>query len=84
MDASRQQQQNITGDYWAACLTKLMRQSYTVKQQLAYLKHLHPNEYIVICDFAENYSFILQDAVQEFHWNNAQAISHHFVIYHKN
>ena len=34
-------------------------------------------------DFAENYSFVLQDAVQGFHWNNAQATVHPFVCYYR-
>ena len=36
----------------------------------------------VIADFAENYSFILQDEVQGFHWNNSQATIHSFVVYY--
>lgn len=38
---------------------------------------------MVICDFAENYAFVVQDAVQGFHWNNNQATIHPFVIYYK-
>jgi hypothetical protein len=45
---------------------------------------MNTNEYIVVCDFAENYSFILQDEVQSFHWNDAQATIHPFVIYFMN
>jgi hypothetical protein len=41
-----------------------------------------PDEYVVLCDFAENYSFILQDKAQRYHWNNAQAI-HPSAIYFK-
>ena len=33
-------------------------------------------------DFSENYSFVLQDAAQGFHWNNAQATIHPFVAYY--
>ena len=33
-------------------------------------------------DFSENYSFVLQDAVQGFHWNNAQTTIHPFVVYY--
>ena len=33
-------------------------------------------------DFAENYSFVIQDAVQGFHWNNTQATIHPFVAYY--
>jgi hypothetical protein len=44
---------------------------------------LQSGEFVVLCDFAENYSFILQDGVQGFHWNNAEATIHPFVIYFK-
>lgn len=54
-------------------------------QQSSCLNHLkqilRENEYLVICDFAENYSFILQDAAQGFHWNNTQTTLHPFSIY---
>jgi hypothetical protein len=38
---------------------------------------------VVLCDLAENYSFVLQDGAQGFHWNNAQANIHPFVTYFK-
>ena len=38
---------------------------------------------IFIADFSENYSFILQDAAQGFHWNNNQATLHPFVCYYR-
>ena len=44
---------------------------------------LKPGELLVVADFSENYSFILQDAAQEFHWNNAQGTVHLFVIYYR-
>ena len=31
-------------------------------------------------DFAENYSFIIQDAVQGFYWQNSQATFHPFAV----
>ena len=37
----------------------------------------------MLLDFAENYSFLVQDAVQGYHWNNSQATLHPFVIYFK-
>lgn len=47
------------------------------------MKEILPlNQCIFICDFAENYSFVLQDAAQGFHWNNAQATLHPFVMYY--
>ena len=39
-------------------------------------------EFLVTADFSENYSFILQDAAQGFHWNNSQATLHPFVAYY--
>ena len=34
-------------------------------------------------DFSENYSFVAQDAVQGFYWENSQATLHFFVVYYK-
>ena len=63
---------------------KLLLHSFLASQQSSYLTHLKQSlkegEYLIICDFAENYSFILQDAVQGFHWNNAQATVHPFTV----
>ena len=42
---------------------------------------LKPGELVVCADFSENYAFVLQDAAQGFHWNNAQATLHPFVAY---
>ena len=38
---------------------------------------------MIVGDFAENYSFIVQDAAQSFHWNNFQATLQPFVCYYK-
>ena len=43
---------------------------------------LQVEEILVTVDFSENYSFILQDAAQGFHWNNSQATLHPFVAYY--
>ena len=32
-------------------------------------------------DFSENYTFIIQDAIQRYHWTNTQATLHPFVYY---
>jgi hypothetical protein len=45
--------------------------------------NLQSGKFVVLCDFAENYSFILQDEAQEFLWNNAQATIHPSAIYFK-
>ena len=38
---------------------------------------------MVVLDFAENYSFVIQDAVQGYHWKNSQATIHLIVTYYK-
>ena len=44
---------------------------------------LQPGEIVVVGDFSENYSFVLQDAAQGFHWNNAQATLHSCLLLQK-
>jgi hypothetical protein len=44
--------------------------------------NLQSGEFVVLCDFGENYSF-RKNGAQAFHWNNAKAIIHPFVIYFK-
>ena len=38
------------------------------------------NLIIVLLDFAENYSFDVQDAVQGFHWDTTLTTLHPFVL----
>lgn len=60
---------------------------FIAKTQSAFLtsckENLADDSIIILLDFAENYSFIVQDAVQGFHWNNSQATIHPFVMYYK-
>ena len=55
-------------------LQKLSEHHFRAKKQGAYLKHIRGNlvrgTTAVLMDFAENYSFAMQDTVQRFHWNN--------------
>lgn len=66
----------------------LLRHSFIAKKQSEYLNYLKKNlptgHVIVLGDFAENMSFIVQDEVQGFHWNNDQATIHPMVFYYKN
>lgn len=65
----------------------LLPHSFVAIQQSYFLSNLKENldnnQCVVLCDFAENYSFVLQDAVQGYHWNNSQATIHPFVVYYK-
>ena len=68
-------------------LKKLLLHHFIYKQQESFLKNkketLSDSEWIIILDFAENYTFMVQDTIQSFHWNNIQATIHSFVIYCK-
>ena len=44
---------------------------------------LSEDNVLVLLDFAENYSFLIQEAIQGYHWNNSQATLHPFVVYRK-
>ena len=74
-------------DAFCEKLQVLLPHSFIAKQQSAFQTQvksdLLPGELFVIADFSENYSFVLQDAAQGFHWNNSQATIHPFVIYYK-
>jgi hypothetical protein len=60
---------------------------FTAKAQATFLKELkvvlQPGELIILMDFAENYSFLVQDAIQAFYWTNRQATLHPFVVYYR-
>lgn len=66
----------------------LSRHDFIAKEQSKLFKEkkdtLKPGEFLVVGDFSENYSFIVQDAVQGYHWNNSQVTLHPFVYYYKN
>lgn len=69
-------------------LTLLLKHSFIAKKQAEYLnalkKDLPAGHVIVLGDYAENFSFIVQDEVQGFHWNNDQSTIHPMVYYYKN
>ena len=65
----------MLGNY--ICSTALFHHHFLKVQQLAYLKEakaLLDNETcIILMDFAESYSFLVQDAIESFFWQNQQA-----------
>lgn len=69
-------------------ILSLTRHHYISKSQSEYLKYCKQNldntEVLILGDFSENYSFVVQDASQSFHWSNSQATVHPFVVYYKN
>ena len=68
-------------------LEALRSHSFIASQQSKFFveskSSLKPGEIVVCADFSENYAFVLQDAAQGFHWNNAQATLHPFIIYYR-
>lgn len=73
--------------YFTRKLEKLIPHDFIKKEQATFLNNTKNNliegEFVVICDFSENYTFILQDEVQSHHWNAQQATLHPFVIYYR-
>ena len=62
-------------------LFALSRHHYIAKYQSTFLKDLKTHlelekEGVLVLDFAENYSLLVQDAVQGFHWGNSQCTDH--------
>lgn len=54
------------------------------KQYLNYCKNnLAHDTCIILMDFSENYSFIIQQSVQAFYYNNSSATVHPFCLYFK-
>lgn len=65
---------------------ELTTHHFISKSQATYLanckENLTENTVIILLDFAENYSFIIQDSIQGFYWENKQATLHPFGVYY--
>ena len=61
---------------------------FIAKSQANFLEELKPdlkeNEVLILFIFTENYSFVVQDVVQGYHWKNSEATLHLFVAYYLN
>ena len=62
--------------------------NFTAKAQAFFLKELKETipvceQAIALMDFAENYSFVCQDAVQGFQWDTSQVTLHPVVVYYR-
>lgn len=42
------------------------------------------NTLVIVFHFPESYSYIVQDKIQGFHWENSQYTLHPFVLYYRN
>lgn len=79
-----------TDDFIGALLESIpqvVQHDYISKKQSEYYKlrrdNLQEGEVLVVADFSENYSFVLQNGTQGVHWNNAQATVFPFACYIK-
>ena len=67
---------------------KLVSHDYIARSQEDFLRNLKQSaketEMIALLDFAENYSFMVQDAAQGYHWDNTHCTLHPFVLYYRN
>lgn len=74
-------------DEFVENLLKLKTHTFIANRQKEtyseFKEDLTEGEVLINCDFAENYSFILQDEVQSYHWSSCQATLHPFIIYYK-
>ena len=72
---------------FSSSVIQLLRHHYVSKSQGHAFKtakdQLNQDEGILVGDFAENYSFLVQDAAQGYHWDNSQCTLHPFVFYYK-
>lgn len=68
-------------------LSSLKKHHFIAKKQAEYLslkkEGLTFNEFLVVGDFSENFTFQIQDEIQSYHWVNSQATIHPFVAYFK-
>ena len=75
-------------EFMAKKIGLLTAHLYITESQAKYLSALNENllssTCIVLVDFAENYSMVVQDAVQGWHWTMQQCTIHPLVIYYKN
>ena len=73
-------------DILCETIDNLTTHSFTAKSQAAFLRHqketLQDDKCIVICDFAENYQYVIQDEVQSYHWNKEYCTLHPVSLYY--
>ena len=66
-------------------ISQLSKHHYLAEEQSAYFINLRatvpPGEAVIVGDFSENYSFVVQEEVQSYHWDAAQCTIHPFVVY---
>lgn len=66
---------------------QLLSHDFIAHQQSQYFKkrkqYLSDGEMLVVCDFSENNTFVIQDEIQAHHWVSKQCLIHPFTLYWK-
>ena len=74
-------------EHFLSGLNKLRTHDFIAKMQAQFLRDAKDNlqqvEILAITDYSENYSFVIQDEVQSYHWTNTQATVHPFACYYQ-
>ncbi|CAH0556525.1 unnamed protein product [Brassicogethes aeneus] len=74
-------------DFFKESIPIVLQHDFIAKQQAEYFQTVKSNlevrQVLVVADFSENYSFLLQNSVQGVYWNNTQATIHPFACYYK-
>ncbi|KAK3916791.1 ARL14 effector protein [Frankliniella fusca] len=69
-------------------LKTLLPHHFIAKSQSKFYRELKGNlkegEILTVCDFAENYTCVQQDEIQEYYWRKEQVTLHPFSSYYKN
>lgn len=73
--------------FFESQLNQLLAHDFIAQKQSQFFKNrkenLKDNEMLIICDFSENYTFVIQDEIQAYHWVNKQCTIHPFALYWK-
>lgn len=68
-------------------LEVLLKHDFLAKSQASYFAKMKETvaegTFVISLDFAENYSFSIQDAIQSQHWSKQQATVHPYVVYYR-
>ena len=79
------EQRDVFMLHLSQCIVRLTRHHVVSKSQSRTFSDMKKNvgerEAVVVADFSENYSFVIQDAIQGWHWDASQATVHPFVAY---
>lgn len=68
------------------CIPKVLQHAFTIRKQRNFIKQAkanlkdHDAHCIVQIYFSDNYTFVIQDAIQDYHWSQSQCTIHSFYV----